>query len=95
MSSLPDDVPWPELGNVSRGATRGNQGQKGVLGPSDSEGDCIFNAGMRSCIHPRVTMSRSRYNTVKSAAWRSASKTLLLPSSYLNILTLLGLGAAQ
>lgn len=42
MSSLPDDVPWPELGNVSRGATRGNQGQKGVLGPSDSEGRAII-----------------------------------------------------
>ncbi|KAF9011865.1 hypothetical protein BDQ17DRAFT_1396913 [Cyathus striatus] len=33
--STPDDLPWPELGNVSRGATRGNQGQKGVLGPPD------------------------------------------------------------
>lgn len=30
---LTDDLPWPELGNVSRGATRGNQGQKGVLSP--------------------------------------------------------------
>jgi hypothetical protein len=30
---LTDDIPWPELGNVSRGATRGNQGQKGVLSP--------------------------------------------------------------
>lgn len=35
-----DDLPWPELGNVSRGATRGNQGQKGVLGPPDREGRC-------------------------------------------------------
>lgn len=40
--STPDDLPWPELGNVSRGATRGNQGQKGVLGPSDREGRCIL-----------------------------------------------------
>lgn len=40
--SLPDDLPWPELGNVSRGATRGNQGQKGVLGPSDREGRCVL-----------------------------------------------------
>ena len=35
-----DDLPWPELGNVSRGATRGNQGQKGVLGPPDRDGRC-------------------------------------------------------
>lgn len=35
---LTDDLPWPELGNVSRGATRGNQGQKGTLSPPDSEG---------------------------------------------------------
>ncbi|KAK2460779.1 hypothetical protein APHAL10511_007249 [Amanita phalloides] len=40
--SLPDDLPWPELGNVSRGATRGNQGQKGVLGPPDRDGRCIL-----------------------------------------------------
>ncbi|KAF8884233.1 hypothetical protein CPB84DRAFT_1838058 [Gymnopilus junonius] len=40
--SQPDDLPWPELGNVSRGATRGNQGQKGVLGPPDREGRCVL-----------------------------------------------------
>ncbi|KAF9467142.1 hypothetical protein BDZ94DRAFT_54024 [Collybia nuda] len=40
--STTDDLPWPELGNVSRGATRGNQGQKGVLGPPDREGRCIL-----------------------------------------------------
>jgi hypothetical protein len=40
--SLPDDLPWPELGNVSRGATRGNQGQKGVLGCPDREGRCVL-----------------------------------------------------
>ncbi|KAF9530541.1 hypothetical protein CPB83DRAFT_850505 [Crepidotus variabilis] len=40
--STPDDLPWPELGNVSRGATRGNQGQKGVLGPSDRDGRCVL-----------------------------------------------------
>jgi hypothetical protein len=34
---LTDDIPWPELGNVSRGATRGNQGQKGVLSPPDPD----------------------------------------------------------
>ncbi|KAH0831151.1 hypothetical protein J3R83DRAFT_13723 [Lanmaoa asiatica] len=38
----PDDLPWPELGNVSRGATRGNQGQKGALGPPDPEGRCVL-----------------------------------------------------
>lgn len=38
----PDDLPWPELGNVSRGATRGNQGQKGALGPSDQGGCCVL-----------------------------------------------------
>jgi len=37
-----DDLPWPELGNVSRGATRGNQGQKGVLGPPDREGRSVL-----------------------------------------------------
>lgn len=40
--STPDDLPWPELGNVSRGATRGNQGQKGVVGPPDRDGRCIL-----------------------------------------------------
>ena len=39
---LSDDLPWPELGNVSRGATRGNQGQKGVLGPTDRDGRCVL-----------------------------------------------------
>jgi hypothetical protein len=39
---IADDLPWPELGNVSRGATRGNQGQKGVLGPPDADGCCIL-----------------------------------------------------
>ena len=42
VGMLTDDLPWPELGNVSRGATRGNQGQKGVLGPPDSEGRAIL-----------------------------------------------------
>ncbi|KAH7915937.1 hypothetical protein BJ138DRAFT_1076405 [Hygrophoropsis aurantiaca] len=37
-----DDLPWPELGNVSRGATRGNQGQKGALGPPDQEGRSVL-----------------------------------------------------
>ncbi|KAK7050017.1 hypothetical protein VNI00_005448 [Paramarasmius palmivorus] len=40
--SVQDDLPWPELGNVSRGATRGNQGQKGVLGSPDREGRCTL-----------------------------------------------------
>lgn len=40
--STPDDLPWPELGNVSRGATRGNQGQKGMLGPPDRDGRCLL-----------------------------------------------------
>ncbi|EMD33359.1 hypothetical protein CERSUDRAFT_98474 [Gelatoporia subvermispora B] len=39
---LTDDLPWPELGNVSRGATRGNQGQKGFIGPPDAEGRCLL-----------------------------------------------------
>lgn len=39
---LSDDLPWPELGNVSRGATRGNQGQKGALGPPDADGRAIL-----------------------------------------------------
>jgi hypothetical protein len=39
---LSDDLPWPELGNVSRGATRGNQGQKGALGPPDQDGRCLL-----------------------------------------------------
>lgn len=42
ISMFTDDLPWPELGNVSRGATRGNQGQKGVLGPPDNEGRCVL-----------------------------------------------------
>ncbi|KAL5503732.1 hypothetical protein ACEPAH_7803 [Sanghuangporus vaninii] len=37
-----DDLPWPELGNVSRGATRGNQGSKGVLGPPDEQGRAVL-----------------------------------------------------
>jgi len=39
---LTDDLPWPELGNVTRGATRGNQGQKGILGPPDRDGRCVL-----------------------------------------------------
>ncbi|KAI0315124.1 hypothetical protein OF83DRAFT_1174131 [Amylostereum chailletii] len=39
---LSDDLPWPELGNVSRGATRGNQGQKGALDAPDSQGRCLL-----------------------------------------------------
>ncbi|KAF8485734.1 hypothetical protein DFH94DRAFT_152826 [Russula ochroleuca] len=39
---LTDDLPWPELGNVSRGATRGNQGQKGVLSPPDPDGRSLI-----------------------------------------------------
>ena len=39
---ITDDLPWPELGNVSRGATRGNQGSKGVLGPQDADGRAIL-----------------------------------------------------
>ncbi|KAH8829145.1 hypothetical protein DL96DRAFT_1031181 [Flagelloscypha sp. PMI_526] len=42
MAAPVDDLPWPELGNVSRGATRGNQGQKGVLGPPDEQGRCML-----------------------------------------------------
>lgn len=42
MSSAPDDLPWPELGNVSRGATRGNQGQKGVLGEIGPDGCALL-----------------------------------------------------
>ncbi|EIM90892.1 uncharacterized protein STEHIDRAFT_152583 [Stereum hirsutum FP-91666 SS1] len=37
---MADDLPWPDIGNVARGATRGNQGQKGVLSPPDNEGRC-------------------------------------------------------
>ncbi|KZT22303.1 hypothetical protein NEOLEDRAFT_1244017 [Neolentinus lepideus HHB14362 ss-1] len=37
-----DDLPWPELGNISRGATRGNQGQKGVLSLPDDDGRCLL-----------------------------------------------------
>ncbi|TDL15692.1 hypothetical protein BD410DRAFT_697669, partial [Rickenella mellea] len=33
-----DDLPWPELGNVSRGATRGNQGHKGAISLPDANG---------------------------------------------------------
>ncbi|KIY70221.1 hypothetical protein CYLTODRAFT_451902 [Cylindrobasidium torrendii FP15055 ss-10] len=42
MPAPTDDLPWPELGNVSRGATRGNQGQKGVLGSPDKDGRCTL-----------------------------------------------------
>lgn len=39
---ITDDLPWPELGNVSRGATRGNQGSKGALGPPDASGRAVL-----------------------------------------------------
>ena len=39
---LTDDLPWPELGNVSRGATRGNQGQKGVLSLPNLDGRSLI-----------------------------------------------------
>lgn len=38
----PDDHPWPEIGSVSRGATRGNQGSKGSLSPPGPDGRCIL-----------------------------------------------------
>ncbi|KAH8109160.1 hypothetical protein DFH11DRAFT_1628887 [Phellopilus nigrolimitatus] len=41
-TTMTDDLPWPELGNVSRGATRGNQGSKGVLGPDDAQGCAVL-----------------------------------------------------
>ena len=39
---ISDDLPWPELGNVSRGATRGNQGAKGSLGAPDAQGRAVL-----------------------------------------------------
>ncbi|KAF5381834.1 hypothetical protein D9757_008336 [Collybiopsis confluens] len=36
------ELPWPDLGSLTRGATRGNQGQKGSLGPPDRDGGCIL-----------------------------------------------------
>ncbi|KIK58835.1 hypothetical protein GYMLUDRAFT_45127 [Collybiopsis luxurians FD-317 M1] len=39
--TITDDLPWPDLGSITRGATRGNQGQKGTLGPPDPDGRCI------------------------------------------------------
>ncbi|EKM57851.1 uncharacterized protein PHACADRAFT_206722 [Phanerochaete carnosa HHB-10118-sp] len=47
-----DDLPWPELGNVSRGATRGNQGQKGVLGLPDGEGRAILQLRVQPGVLP-------------------------------------------
>ncbi|KLO14332.1 hypothetical protein SCHPADRAFT_319223 [Schizopora paradoxa] len=38
----PDDLPWPELSTVSRGATRGNQGSKGSLGTADASGRALL-----------------------------------------------------
>ncbi|KAI0090211.1 hypothetical protein BDY19DRAFT_992433 [Irpex rosettiformis] len=49
---LTDDLPWPELGNVSRGATRGNQGQKGTLSPPDSEGRSIIQLRVQPGVLP-------------------------------------------
>jgi hypothetical protein len=49
---LTDDLPWPELGNVSRGATRGNQGQKGVLGPPDNEGRSVLQLRVQPGVLP-------------------------------------------
>lgn len=49
---LSDDLPWPELGNVSRGATRGNQGQKGVLGPPDNEGRAVLQLRVQPGVLP-------------------------------------------
>jgi hypothetical protein len=49
---LTDDLPWPELGNVSRGATRGNQGQKGSLSPPDSEGRSIIQLRVQPGVLP-------------------------------------------
>ena len=49
---LTDDLPWPELGNVSRGATRGNQGQKGVLGPPDNDGRSVLQLRVQPGVLP-------------------------------------------
>ncbi|KDQ56898.1 hypothetical protein JAAARDRAFT_36371 [Jaapia argillacea MUCL 33604] len=45
-----DDLPWPELGNISRGATRGNQGSKGVVSQPDDEGRSL----LQLRVHPGV-----------------------------------------
>lgn len=49
---LTDDLPWPELGNVSRGATRGNQGQKGSLSPPDGEGRSVIQLRVQPGVLP-------------------------------------------
>lgn len=49
---LTDDLPWPELGNVSRGATRGNQGQKGVLGTPDADGRAVLQLRVQPGVLP-------------------------------------------
>ncbi|KAJ7210635.1 hypothetical protein B0H12DRAFT_1330010 [Mycena haematopus] len=47
-----DDLPWPDLDKVSRGGTRGNQGQKGVLDPADSQGRCILQLRVQRDVLP-------------------------------------------
>ena len=77
LGMLTDDLPWPELGNVSRGATRGNQGQKGVVGPVDSEGRAVLQLRVQPGVLP-VRLNRQStdwYRTLDSEVNRALKLT--------------------
>ncbi|KAF7354609.1 hypothetical protein MSAN_01374200 [Mycena sanguinolenta] len=72
-----DDLPWPDLDMVSRGCTRGNQGQKGVLGPADSQGRCILQLRVQRDVLPvRLNRRASEwYRTLETEVTRAQNLT--------------------
>ncbi|KAJ6473142.1 hypothetical protein C8R45DRAFT_1012364 [Mycena sanguinolenta] len=72
-----DDLPWPDLEMVSRGGTRGNLGQKGVLGPADSQGRCILQLRVQRDVLPvRLNRQASEwYRTLEIEVTRAQNLT--------------------
>lgn len=74
---LPDDHPWPELGSVSRGATRGNQGCKGSLSAPQSDGRCVLQLRVQPNVLA-VTLTRQAsesYRTLDDAVTNALKLT--------------------
>ena len=66
---IPDDHPWPEIGSVSRGATRGNQGSKGSLSSPGPDGRCLLQLRVQPGVLA-VTLTRhasEHYRTLDDA----------------------------
>lgn len=76
----PDDLPWPELSTVSRGATRGNQGAKGSLGTPDGTGRAL----LQLRVQPGVLTVRLNVRTTRVYAMllQDVAQALKLTKTY-------------